>query len=334
MPNNPTTILFTSAGRRVELIRAFRRAAERLGLDLIIVASDVSPLAPALQAADRQYLVPPVGSHDYVTTLAGICATERVRLVFPLIDPDIPVLASARSALERTGVEVAVVSPRAARIASDKWSTRQLFQSLGLPVAGAWLPTDMAGAQRSFPLFIKPRAGSAGKNAFRVRSNDELEFFIRYVEDPIIEECLPGPEITCDVLCDLGGELLGITCRQRIEVRGGEVSKGVTIRAPEVVDACARIAHALPAVGPITVQCMMRDGAPHFTEINARFGGGVPLGIAAGLDAPALLLARAAGLRLDPPPLGEYQIGLYTTRYDDAFFLSDSDVANVASRSI
>jgi len=31
--------------------------------------------------------------------------------------------------------------------------------------------------------------------------------------------------------------------------------------------ACAAIAEALRAIGPIRVQCMMKDGVPHFTEI-------------------------------------------------------------------
>jgi carbamoyl-phosphate synthase large subunit len=46
-------VLFTSAGRRVELLRAFRRAYATLGLDGRVVAVDVDPLAPALSAADR-----------------------------------------------------------------------------------------------------------------------------------------------------------------------------------------------------------------------------------------------------------------------------------------
>ncbi|MCZ7667705.1 MAG: ATP-grasp domain-containing protein [Chloroflexi bacterium] len=109
--------------------------------------------------------------------------------------------------------------------------------------------------------------------------------------------------------------------RQRIEVRWSEVAKGVTIHNPEIEAACAQIAAALPAIGPITVQCMMKEGVPYFTEINARLGGGVPLGIAAGVDTPRYLLAQAAGLDVAAPPLGSYQTGLHLTRFDDSFFL-------------
>jgi len=50
-------LLFTSAGRRIELIRAFRRAYTTLRLSGRIVVVDIDPLAPALQEADGRYVV-------------------------------------------------------------------------------------------------------------------------------------------------------------------------------------------------------------------------------------------------------------------------------------
>ena len=48
MTARSVNILFTSVGRRVELVRAFRRAYERLKLAGRIVAVDIDPLAPCL----------------------------------------------------------------------------------------------------------------------------------------------------------------------------------------------------------------------------------------------------------------------------------------------
>ena len=180
-----------------------------------------------------------------------------------------------------------------------------------------------------FPLFIKPRYGSAGKNTFRVDDRREMDFFADYVVDPIIQEFLPGPEITCDVVCDLDGEVLAVVQRQRIEVRWGEVAKGVTVHDPRIEDACIRVAKTLGARGPVTVQCLMKDGAPHFSEINARLGGGAPLGIAAGVDWPAWLIARAAGMAVDIPPLGTYERRLYMTRFDDSYFLTSERLEQI-----
>lgn len=333
-PASAINVLFTSVGRRVELIRCFRRAYRTLGLDGNIVGLDIDPLAPALQAVDRPYLVPRLSSPDYVPTLAEICQREGIALIFPLIDEDIPGLIRHRELIEASGARISVVPAQAAQVTADKWRTTQFFRSLDLATPATWLPRDFDPASANYPLFLKPRNGNGGKHTHRVDNARELTFFLDYVPDPLIQELLPGPEITNDVVCDLDGTLLGIVSRQRIEVRNGEVAKGVTVRDPGVLAACVRIARALPAVGPITVQCMMRDGVPHFTEINARLGGGIPLAIAAGVDAPLLLLTRAAGLPIDIPALGSYQTGLYLTRFDDSFLLTESARAYLESQAV
>lgn len=289
-----------------------------------------------MQVADRGYLVPRFSSPDYVPALADICRRERIHRVFPLIDPDIPVLASHRKCIEATGARLAVVSPEAAAITSDKWLTVEFFQKAGLAAPRSWLPGQLDTERVEYPIFVKPRKGSAAKNTFPVRNARELAFFSTYVPEPIFQEYLSGPEITCDVICDCDAEdeVLAVVSRRRIEVRWGEVAKGVTIHDPAITEACVRIARALPAVGPITVQCILKDGEPYFTEINARLGGGAPLAVAAGADFPRWLLARAAGLPIEIPPLGRYQEGIYLTRHDDSFFLTQTDIERIAGHRL
>lgn len=312
-------------------MRAFKKAYADLRLTGKIVATDIDPLAPALQEVDRPYIVPRVSDPEYIPTLVEICSRERIELIFPLIDPDIPVLARHRRELEATGAKVIVVSEEAANIAADKWLTYKFFCRLGVPTARSWLPEEIQRTKPVFPLFIKPRFGSAGRKTFKINNESELYFFLEYVPDPIVQEYLPGPEVTNDVICDFNGNVLAVVSRQRIEVRWGEVAKGKTICDPNIIQHCVTIAKGLEAIGPITVQCILKDGQPYFTEINPRFGGGAPLGIAAGVLSPHWLLAIAAGLPIDIPPLGTYQVGLYLTRFDDSFFLTEEDYAHIAS---
>lgn len=316
-------LLFTSAGRRNELLRAFRRAFDELGVKGTIVATDIDPLAPAIQEADLSYIVPRVNDPAYVPELIHICEQERIRLIFPLLDPDIPVLASHKADLQNKDRIVVVVPEAAAELTSDKWATHAFLQDLGVPTPRSWLPEDIQKAELTYPVFIKPRRGSAGKNTFRVDDDKQLAFFLDYVPQPIVQEFLPGPEITNDVICSLEGEVKAVVSRQRIEVRWGEVAKGRTIHNEEIIPQCLSIAKALEAIGPITVQCILRDGEPQFTEINARFGGGIPLGIAAGVNSPLWYLAEAAGMQVSIPPVGTDFSGLYLTRYDESYFISE-----------
>jgi carbamoyl-phosphate synthase large subunit len=325
-------VLFTSAGRRVELLRAFRRAYRSLRLKGDIIVADVNPLAPAFRVADTTHIVPPFADPDYVPALLEIIRRRRVDLVFPLIDPDIPILAAHKKDFETAGAKVMTPDAEGAETARDKWNTYRMYRTLGIPAARSWLPEDLARERPGFPLFIKPRRGSAGKGAFRVADERQLAFFLAYVKDPIIQECLPGPEITCDVVCGAEGGVWAVVLRKRIEIRAGEVAKGVTLWDERIARHCLAAAKGIRASGPITVQCMLKDGDPFFTEINARFGGGCPLGIAAGVNAPKWYLAEAAGIPQRIPRMGSYTSGLYMTRFDDSFFFEEDRGKPAASR--
>lgn len=327
-------LLFTSVGRRVELLRSFRRAYAELGLSGNIVACDVDRLAPGMHVADLARCVPRLDNPEYLPTLAKLLQTEEIAVLFPLIDPEIPILAAHRERLEEHGTRLAVVPTHSARVAADKWETQAFFARLGLAVPRSWLPGQREPSASEYPLFIKPRFGSAAQHVFAIRNAEDLAFFARYVPQPIVQEYLSGPEITNDVICDWTGQLLTVISRQRIRVRSGEVLIGKTIYDPRITDACVRIAQALPAIGPITVQCMMRQGEPVFTEINARLGGGAPAAVAAGADFPRWLLARAAGITESLPPLGSYRTNVVFSRFDDSIILMESSGDVVEGRGV
>ena len=328
----PVNVLFTSVGRRVELMRAFRQANKALGLRGSIVATEIDPLAPALKDVDRYYLVPTLDDERYLPTLASICEKESIHLIFPLIDPDIPALAQGRERFEKKGARLTSLSAPEATIANDKWLTHNLFESIEVLTPRTWrgAPDDAF----EFPLYVKPSIGSAGEGGQKVEDQASLEHALSQIPDAIVQEYLPGPEITNDVSCSRDGQVWAVVCRQRIEVRWGEVAKGVTIENSEIIEACVKIAKGLKAKGPITVQCLMRDGQPYFTEVNARFGGGLPLGIAAGVPSPQWYLSEAAGIPVATPPLGTFKTGVHLTRYDESYYLDEAEVADVESHRL
>ncbi len=330
MPN----ILLSSIGRRVELARGFRAAYSRLGLEGQLCGTDIDRLAPALQVIDERRLIPAYDQPGYIDAVLQTCSELSVDVLFPLNDGEIEGLSLCKQEFAAQGTRLAVVDPPAADICNDKWRSYHLFKKLGLPVPKSWRLCDLPPIDEMvFPLFIKPRRGSAGVDAHRVDNPTQLKFFSEYVHDPIIQHFLPGPEITTDVICRLDGEVMATVSRQRIAVRGGEAIKSVTIADPRIDEACREIAKQLPARGPITVQCMMRNDVPHFIEINARLGGGVPLAIAAGVDVPALLLADAGGLDISGLEC-QPRTSVYMTRCDESFFLSEQSVEHPQIRHL
>jgi carbamoyl-phosphate synthase large subunit len=69
---------------------------------------------------------------------------------------------------------------------------------------------------------------------------------------------------------------------------------------------------------------MMKNETPHFIEINARVGGGLPLAIAAGVNVPAMLLSLVTDIPAQALS-SSYRPGTYMTRCDESVFLTEND---------
>jgi carbamoyl-phosphate synthase large subunit len=108
-------------------------------------------------------------------------------------------------------------------------------------------------------------------------------------------------------------------------VRGGEVSKAVTIRSPVLERLAVDVCETLPgAYGALAIQAFLGGGAGDVAiiEINARFGGGYPLSREAGADFPRWMLEDLAG-RPSTASADSWQSGLVMLRYDAAVFVQD-----------
>ena len=315
-------ILFTCAGRRVELIQAFIRAAHALDLKPEIHTADSEPWFAAACLAQRSHQVPLTHSPDYVPSLLNIARSERIDFVIPLIDLELQALSEAREQFAQSGCHVVISSPRVVRTCGDKLATYQFLCEHGIPTARTWLPDEVVNRQEhTFPYFLKPRRGSASKGNHVIRDYADLKAFVPRVPDAIIQELLPGIEHTLDVYTGYDGRPRCVVPRRRVEVRGGEVTKALTVRHEGIIHTGVRVVEALgECVGLITIQLFLRpDGQMHVIEINPRFGGGVPLAIHAGADFPRWLLAEWLGQRPEIR-LDEFRDGVMMLRYHQSFF--------------
>ena len=322
-----TNILILSANWRADLVYEFKRAlAETCGGK--IVAADMSPLSSALFAADEYEIVPPLASPGFVDRLITVCRRHNISAVIPSIDKDLPVLARIKDRLAQAGVTAVVSDLHAVQISDDKYLTYQFLREHGFPVPATWLPEEFSQLERrpKFPLLLKPRRGIGGKGIVKVEDEEALRFFLRRVEDPIVQEFLPGREFSFDTLSDLEGRPLSVVPRERLYVRDGEVFKGRTVLNMEFINLVAAVAEALRLKGPAVIQGLEdADGRLRLTEVNPRFGSGVLLSIAAGADYATDLVRLIRGERLRPY-LGRFTDGLYILRYYQAFFATEYDL--------
>ncbi|WP_111414433.1 ATP-grasp domain-containing protein [Billgrantia lactosivorans] len=311
-------VLFTCAGRRNYLLGYFREA---LGESGQVIAADSSPMSAAVNEADIALTLPRVDSAGYVDRLLDVCRELRVGLLVSLNDHELALLASARERFAAAGTQVVVSCPEVIERCFDKLATLTFARRLG--VAGPYTVTTLEAARSAlrigrlaFPLFVKPRWGTASIGVERVENREELELVwqlagrrlrrqgLRGAETRaglLIQEALPGIEYGLDVINDLTGRYQTTLAKQKLAMRAGETDRAVIVQSPTLIKLGRRIGEALKHVGNLDCDVFMHGDQVYLLELNPRFGGGYPFSAEAGARLPDALLAWAQGLA---PPLG------------------------------
>lgn len=321
---NNKNVLILSAGRRVELVKAFKNAQKKLNMqNAKVIAVDISKYAPALYFSDNFYLVPRVTDIKYIDTIIDIAIKENIDLIVPTIDTELYVLAlNKRLIEEKTNAKVLISDKEIIEICNDKNKTIEFLQQNGFDLPNTLNEDDLKNKAYKFPLFIKPKDGSSSINTFIINDEKELQFFKEYVKEPIIQERIEGNEYTVDVCMDFEGNVISIVPRIRIATRSGEILKGKIDKNNHVIEDVKRLMQTLKPIGHITVQCFLtKDNVIKYIEINPRFGGGAPMSFYAGANSPEFLLRMLNGEELSY--YEGFQDGLVFSRFDDSILIEE-----------
>jgi len=322
-PKRTLRVLFSCVGRRVELIRCFRRAAESLGVTLEIHGADASRLSPGGYHVDHFHRVAPIAKGRYTRDLLGVVDRARIDLLVPLLDSELQLVADTAADFHACGCTPLISSPEVIRICRDKLLAYKALRRAGLDTPRTWpLAEALKRKRHRFPYFLKPRAGSAAMGNFKIDTVQELRVIGKRVPDAIVQEFIEGVEHTMDVYTGFDGVPRCVVPRRRLEVRAGEVSKALIVKNKRIMAVGKHVAEALgDCRGVITVQCIVaKFGSIQVIEINPRFGGGVPLAIHAGADFPKWILSGVLGKKPRINPTG-FRGDIAMLRFDDSVFV-------------
>jgi carbamoyl-phosphate synthase large subunit len=318
------TIFFSSAGRRVELIKCFREDALSLGVDLYVIAGDLKPrLSAACQVADESIEFPACMDPRFGSSLVNLCRDKNVSLLVPTIDTELSIIAEKANELRSLGVLPVVSSPEIVGIARSKSLTVNKLSEfhIATPDTLPLIALEEAIDRLGFPLIAKPVGGSNSVGIVKIRGLQDLRNLPNNRENYIIQKMIVGREFTVNFLMNYKSEIQSIVPHERLEVRGGEVSKGRTTRLPQLEELIPKLQSALfGGFGPMCFQAILTPSDEFVIfEINARFGGGYPLTHRAGARFSKWLLEAAMG-RI-PSPIEPREQALTMLRYDSAIFI-------------
>lgn len=327
-------VLFTGAGRRVELMQAFRQASLRLGINLKIYGADMAGSAPALAYCDYSRKICAMRDKDYIPQLIEICKKDKIDLMIPTIDTDLIVLSENKDQFEQIGTRVLISDPDKILLCRDKNNTYDLFASCGLMAPKPI--NDYRKYSGPYPCFIKPKDGSSSINAFKVEREDEIAPYAEKIGDYIIQPFIEGREYTIDIFCDFDGNPIYIVPRERIAVRSGEVLKTRIELDERMIKEAKQLIKNLNPCGPITVQLIRQKetGDDFYIEINPRYGGGAPLSMKAGADSAEAVMRLMMGEVLTYQNKG-IRDGAVFSRFDQSICIAcESENTDGRSRPI
>ena len=332
-------VLFTSSGRRVELISIFKAEGFKT------FAADSDPTAPSLYVVSKGFIVPRVVDtpQEYVNALLNICKRERIDIVIPLIDPELVILARVKKEFLDIGTTILLSSYSSVKIAADKYKTYNFYKEAGLLAPktlnlGNGEQWEEKLKEDFFPAVLKPKYGSAGKGIIKCHNINCFNFFFsqQNISNYILQKYVSGEEITIDIFGDETGRLISAVQRKRLKVRGGEVERGVTVKYPELFEDALKFAKKFKPFGPVNIQCFYdkNNNNRFYTEINARFGGGFPLSYHAGANFPKYINSILSGKILNSMVSSDYKEGLVMSRFDNAVYKYKEELLNIDEYSI
>jgi carbamoyl-phosphate synthase large subunit len=319
-------ILITSASRKVPLVRAFQRALSEEGGGRVITI-DANPRSAALYVADKSYIIPPGTGKDFIKTVRAICRAHDIRLIVPTRDEELPIFADEKESFLDMSVIVMVPEPSVIQTCQDKHLFIDFCMKNGFCVPKTYSLDDLFPVPQ-LPLFIRGRFGKGSKTAFRVDTLDELKYFLKKIDDPVIQECIDADEYTIDLFADFKGNVISVIPRKRLLIFGGESFVGMTSKNWTLINEAIRLAKALNLTGHNTIQCFLKDDKVLFIEVNPRYGGGANLGFAAGAFTPHYLVQITGGKPLSPH-IGDFKDQYLMLRYTDDIFLNEKEVQKI-----
>lgn len=321
-------VLILSVGTRNKIIQYFKKELSGKGA---VVATDMSPLAPALYEADKYYIVPQMTDRNYLNKLLDICKKEKIDGVLSLIDPELAFLAKHQEEFKAVGTQVIGSSEELCELAMDKFQMFQWLCSHGYPCARSYINKeefykDLDNKVLQFPVIIKPIKGSASISVSKVYDKEMVEVLFARNQDLMIQEFLDGQEIGADVYIDMcSGNTVSIFTKRKIKMRAGETDKAVSFKDKRLFEFIGHFVEDVGFRGQIDIDIFEIGGEYYISEVNPRFGGGYPHAYGSGCDHVKLIAENLLG-HVNTCNVGDYKEGIYMMKYNEIAIISKGQV--------
>lgn len=312
-------ILILSCGTRNKIIQYFKENLLGLGK---VIATDCSPIAPALYEADEYYIVPKMVDKGYLEVILDICKKENITAVLSLIDPELSLLAKNSERFKELGVTIIGSSYDVCELALDKWKMYNWLKDHGYNCAKSYLDVndfykDLETGKIDFPVFVKPYKGSASMAISKVEDKETLDILIKNNQDLLIQEYLDGQELGVDCYIDMiTKKPISIFTKKKLVMRAGETDKAVSFIDQELFKLISKFVKEANFLAQIDIDVFNVNGKYYISEVNPRFGGGYPHAYECGVNHIKLIINNLQG-KENSNVIGKYEENIYMMKYNE-----------------
>ena len=312
-------VLLLSVGTRNKIVQYFKKEFANEGL---VVATDMSALAPAIYEADKYYIVPKMTDQNYLNVIFEICKKEKIDAVLSLIDPELSLLSKYVDDFSKIGVTLVGSSFEICERSLNKWKMFNWLKEHGYKCAKTYIDRvdfyhDFDNGKIKYPVFVKPICGSASLSISKVFDRETLDNLFEHNDNLMIQEFLNGQEIGVDVYIDLlSKEVVSIFTKKKIQMRAGETDKAVSFKEQKLFDLIERFVNDCGFSGQIDIDVFEVAGEYFISEVNPRFGGGYPHAYECGCNHISFILNNLKG-HPNVKSIGCYETGVCMMKYNE-----------------
>lgn len=285
-------ILFTNAGRRTYLIEyALELIEADFALNIFVSDTSLDAAAMHVDARITKVITPRVSGNEerYYETLLAVCIENKIEVIIPLMDFELPILAAKKKEFEKRGIKVWVSSEETISNCLNKKENYKFCVDQGIAIPKSFFTLDEAKTP-----YIKKHILGSGSIGLEIVKSGNAKTFEAGID--MIQEFVEGKEYGMDILNDYQGNYIHSCFREKLEMRAGETDKARSFESLELEKLAKKISATFKHVGNMDIDFIeTANGDIYFIDFNPRFGGGYPFTHISGANYLKFMIEASSG---------------------------------------
>ncbi len=316
-------ILVTSASKKIGLLKAVKKASNKISSDIKLYSGDTNSNALCKYFTDDFYLMPKTTESNKAEIL-NWCKDNNITAIVPTRDGELLFWANWKLELLSNGIKVMVPNARSVEACLDKLLFSSSCRKLNLPAINSDLTIENCDSN----FFVVKERYGAGSQSIAI--NVDKESALKHsetLENPLFQPFVSGSEISVDSYITESGIVKGIVTRFRSVVDNGESVITETFFNETLNNQLLEIIKKLNLYGHVILQIILdANNNIHIIECNSRFGGASTLSLEAGLDSFYWFLHEANGINIDNLPFQVKKHKITQIRFPQDLILYDISI--------